>query len=122
MRIGDQLTNAGFIGVQVGNKINLGYDCDEPDHITQIIEKKFFPEKRLREKFLANEDPFPLLTLVDAKEDFFLIKSPYGHIGFQNFIVDIEPFDGLIYRPSLEIAKKHIKLKDYGWDIFCTDK
>lgn len=120
MRIGDQLTKVGYVGVQVGNKINLGYDCDETDHITQILEKKFFPNKNLREKFLPNEDPFPALACVEKKDD-FMIQSPYPHIGYQNFIVDIEPFEGLIYKPSLEIAKKCMIIKDYGNGTFCTD-
>lgn len=111
MRIGDQLANAGWIGVQVGNKLNLGYDVDEENHVTQLLERRFYPGKSNREKFDVDADPFK--SMVDE-----WIISPYGHIGRQH-ISDIEPFDGLIYRTSLELAKQYLKVKDYGHDTYC---
>lgn len=118
MKIGDQLTATGYVGIQVGNKINLGYDCDETNHITQLLEKMFFPEKNLREKFRPNEDPFVAIDKDAIKN--CTITSPYSHIGTQNYVVDLEPFDGLIYKPSLKIALQHMKVKDYGHNIFCV--
>ena len=105
MKIGDQLTNSGFFGVQVGNKINLAYDATELNHITQILEKKYFIEH------------FPNNKHEPTDYDFFLkihddyIISPYNHIGTQSVLFDLEPFDNLIYLPSLEIAKKYLKIK-----------
>lgn len=118
MRIGDQLTETGYVGIQVGNKLDLAYDSDEPNHITQLLEKQLFSHKWLREKFYPEDDIFPNLLKGNVSE--CKIQSPYDHIGVQNYIIDIEPFDGLIYKPSLETARQHLKVKDYGYDIFCV--
>lgn len=106
----NQLTSAGYFGVQVGNKINLGYDAFEPFHITAILENRFsnssFPDGKI------NFDCFK-----DFKID-QLIESPYEHIGIQAVLQDLEPFDKLIYYPSLEIAKQYVQIKNTGFNSF----
>jgi hypothetical protein len=119
MKIGDQLSEAGFIGLQVGNKINLGYDVFEPDHITTLLEKKFFSNKYPTGIYSDNELNFfdALFQKLDVAEiESMNIVSPYSHIGLQNCIIDIEPFEGLVYLPSLKIAQQHLNIKN---DRFC---
>jgi hypothetical protein len=111
MRIGDQITEAGYFGVQVGNKINLGYDALELDHITQLIEKKFSINTFPFDKFKNGEN---ILELVEEQSIF----SPYSHIGEQKLFEDLEPFDGLVYFPSLHIAKEHAALINKGNNTF----
>lgn len=104
MRIGDQITQAGYFGVQVGNKLTLGFDSTEKNHITQLLESKYFPNKHPFEKYYL-EDFYFFDNIQDEH-----ILSPWSHIGLQSVIYDIEPFDGLIYLPSLEIAKSHLEV------------
>ena len=52
------------------------------------------------------------------KEDFHFfdnienehILSPWSHIGLQNVTLDIEPFEGLVYLPSLDLAKSCVEI------------
>ena len=113
MKIGDQLTNAGYFGVQVGNKIDLGFDATEPNHITQLIEKKYYNDKSPFGKYYD----IGLLEKLYPTNKMDIIISPYKHIGEQYTFIDIEPFNGLIYLPSLEIAKKYIKINNIGYNI-----
>lgn len=113
MKIGDQLTSAGYFGVQVGNKINLGYDALEPQHITQLMEIKY------------SESTFPFGKqtgdiFVDLGEKIYIetIHSPYHHISTQNLGIDLEPFDGLLYAPSIEIAKNYLQIKTNNYNSF----
>lgn len=120
MKIGDQCTSVGYVGVQVGNKINLAYDATEQYHITQLLEQKYHPEFHPFGKHSEfSPDLFAYyLTRLDPdviKNE--VIVSPYSHIGEQNVFIDIEPFDGLIYNPSLEIAKKYSLVKEYPYNI-----
>lgn len=118
MKIGDQCTAAGYVGVQVGNKINLGYDATEPYHITQLLELKFNPELHPFGKYVDQDIYYYYLTRLPKErileED---IISPYPHIGKQNVFIDIEPFNNLIYYPSLPIAKKYGIAKHLPYDI-----
>jgi len=99
MRIGDQITQAGYFGIQVGNKLTLGFDSTERDHITQLLEAKYFAHKHPFEKYSVDEFSF-----FDTIGDDY-IQSPWQHIGTQSVLQDIEPFNGLIYLPSLLIAQ-----------------
>ena len=120
MKIGDQCTAVGYVGVQVGNKINLAYDATEQYHITQLLEQKYHPEFY---PFGKHSEFSPdLFTYYLTRLDSDVIKnevivSPYSHIGEQNVFIDIEPFEGLIYNPSLEIAKKYSLVKEYPYNI-----
>lgn len=116
MRIGDQITQAGYFGVQVGNKLTLGFDSTEKDHITQLLEKKYFPQKSEMGKYDLHQYDYFLNNIDEIKSDY--IVSPYNHIGKQNVLIDIEPFDGLIYNPSLEIAKKCVDIIDIGHNTY----
>lgn len=125
MRIGDQCSSVGYVGVQVGNKINLAYDATEPNHITGILEKKYFPEmhphsKHTREMYGKIEENFFSLGEKIFEEN---LISPYPHIGKQNVFVDIEPFNNLIYYPSLHTAKKYnlCKQLSHGINLLCQN-
>lgn len=120
-RIGDQCSSTGYIGVQVGNKINLGYDATEPYHITQLLEKKYYPELHPFGKI--HDDVFRRYFEQLSNEDILNenIVSPYSHINTQNVFIDIEPYDGLIYQPSVVEAKKYslCKTLPYNINVLC---
>ena len=120
MRIGNQLTEAGFFGIQVGNKIDLGFDSCEHEHITQILEKSFFNKnpfgKYENEELDFFEKQYALLTEDEIKNKF--IFSPYTHIGKQNVFIDIEPFDGLLFKPSIGIARNFVDVINMGNEIY----
>lgn len=120
MKIGDQCTAAGYVGVQVGNKIDLGYDATEPYHITQLLEQKHYPEMHPFGKYNCDSpDIFYYLLTRLPKERILeeVIVSPYPHIGEQNVFIDIEPFHNLIYYPSVSLAKKYGMCKQLPYDI-----
>lgn len=98
MKIGNQCTQAGYVGIQVGNKVNLAYDVFEPNHITQILEKQYFPESWP----YGVHDDFFRLDEVSKKEQ---VISPYPHIGIQS-IESIQPYDMLIFEPSRSIVNQ----------------
>lgn len=103
MKIGLQCAKAGYIGVQCGNKINLGYDATEPSHITQLLEQKYFSDIHPFEKHTK-------LTFFETEIERYIndfIYSPYPWIGKRNVIKDIEPFNNLIFEPTIELAKKY---------------
>ena len=125
MKIGDQCTSAGYIGVQVGNKIDLGYDATEPSHITQLLEQKYYPELHPFGKYNCDSPDFFYHHMNKLDKQTILneiIISPYSHIGQQNVLIDIEPFHNLIYYPSLSIAKKYSLVKElpYNINILCN--
>ena len=103
MKIGLQCAETGYIGVQCGNKINLGYDATESSHITQLLEQKYF----------SNIHPFEKHTKLTFFEDNItsltndVLDSPYPWINIQQVIHDIEPFNNLIFEPTLQIARQH---------------
>jgi hypothetical protein len=120
MKIGDQCTSIGYIGVQVGNKINLAYDATEPYHITQLLEQKYHPEFHPFGKHNKSSPDLFTYYFNRLSEERILkeiITSPYPHIGDQNVFIDIEPFENLIYYPSLSIAKKHSLVKELSYNI-----
>lgn len=124
MKIGDQCAATGYIGVQVGNKINLGYDVMEPYHITQLLEQKYYPELHPFGKINGDifRKYFESMSNKDILEE--NITSPYSHINTQNVFIDIEPFDGLIYLPSASEAKKYnlCKTLPYNINVLCPLK
>lgn len=114
LKIADQLARAGFIGVQVGNKLNLAYDSLDLNstHITCELERLFYPNTDFKNKF--NPVDFYLfekLLLNGADINNSMVKSTFTHIGIKNYFVDIEPFNNLIYKPSYTTAKLYIKTK-----------
>lgn len=113
MKIGDQLTSAGYFGIQVGNKINLGYDVLEPNHITQLMELKLSEQT-----FPFGKQNDDVIKSLGDKIFTLSINSPYPHIGSQNIGVDLEPFDKLIYAPSVKIAEKYLQIKNNGYNSF----
>lgn len=120
MKIANQLTSAGYFGVQIGNKIDFAFDSTEKNHITQIIEKKYFNEKSPYLKYKESEFNYfynKYITLSNNEIENEFIISPYEHINRQNVFIDIEPFNLLIYRESLDIAKKRLPVVDIGYNI-----
>lgn len=120
MKIGDQCTAAGYVGVQVGNKIDFAYDATEPYHITQLLEQQFYPEMHPFGKYHCDTPDIFYYCLTRLPKERILeevILSPYPHIGEQNVFIDIEPFHNLIYYPSLSIAKKHFLAKELPYNI-----
>lgn len=109
MLIGDQLTKAGYFGVQVGNKINLGYDALEAGHITTLLELYYSPESYPFGKITGN--------CFQSFED-RIIESQFEHIGKQRVLFDLEPFDKLIYYPSLDIARQYVNVSNTRYDSF----
>jgi len=126
IKIADQLTSAGYFGVQVGNKLDLGYDSLDADstHITCELEKKFFPEKKFIEKFDEKEFDIFRKILKDGDLSNTIVKSRLPHISDQNYIIDLEPFDRLVYRPSLDIVKKYDSnyVKNIYKDIYVYER
>jgi hypothetical protein len=138
MRMADYLVGNGYVGLQIGNKLNFAYiSTGNPppigakphhfDHILHIIEKGIFPEKKLLYKF--DESEYDILEKIYLKAisdgeclSKYTVTSPWTHIGEQNIFIDIECFDSLIYYPALELCKGYFginSIKDYGNNIFC---
>jgi len=113
MKIADQLTSAGFFGVQAGNKINFAYDVMEHNHITQLMELKYSHHTFPYGKHLTD-----IFDYSDESIYSEFIYSPFNHIGRQNLGIDLEPFDGLIYLPSVYIAKKYLSVYYNEYNTF----
>jgi len=113
MRIAKQFLDKGFFGAQVGNKIDIAYDalecggCFEGDHISSIFERwALGPDtSRKLDENTASTLNARLLADLDAGRD-HVITSPFSHIGSRKVIKDLEPFHGLLYDQSVDLAKK----------------
>ena len=126
--IGDQLTATGFFGVQIGSKLDLAYDSLDLNstHITCILENKFFNYKNYTDKF--TDDEFLIferlvdnMSISDIKN--MEIVSPLPNVKRpQNCFFDLEPFDGLIYRPSYHIAEANANVKEILSGIYIYEK
>ena len=135
MEFADNFVRAGYIGLQIGNKMNYAYDSlGDPvpegaiptagnfNHITHILEKAFFPDKKLLRPF--NPDEYSLLedyyNDISGNLEKYYLKSPCEHIGIQNAFIDIEPFNALIYYPSLFLCQRYFpeRVEDKGNSIF----
>ena len=128
MNLSEQVMQVGFAIAQVGNKINVAYDSLEPDHITQLLERKLRGEGTLLNPFSKDEDnrinEYLLQCLKKEGDDPSLfINSPYEHIGARHVIRDIEPFDGLVLDKSLQFLsdrdRKYLSSYSYGVNILC---
>ena len=117
MKIGTQLYNqTQSFGIQIGNKLDLAYDSGEPNHITQLIEKKYFPQYKLKEKFIKEDYDYFKNNLKSIENE--SITSPFSHIGTMRVVHDIEPFDGLIFRESVGLAEKFINVREIITNTF----
>lgn len=117
---------AGCVGVQVGNKLNLGFDSlgnppllppaqaqrrSNYQHISHLLEASYFPSKQGLAPYHGNETTFfeQLFARSDATaRKAQKIRSPFRHIGVQNVFYDLQPFNDLLYAPSLELAQKYL--------------
>ena len=122
MTFGAKLVAAGSVGVQAGNKLNLGFDTlGTPPlvskgkqrsnylQISQLLEARYFPSKKGIAPFADGEhDFFEQLhdSLTEAERNATTIRSPFRHIGVQNVFFDLQPFNMLIYGPSLPLAQR----------------
>lgn len=116
MRIADQFVAAGYFGAQVGGKITVGYDSLQKDHITQLLERKYFRSTNFRRVFSADEvERFESFMLeawrLDKSTQTDVIVSPFAHIGQRNLILDIQPLHGLVYDNSLSIAQECVDVE-----------
>jgi hypothetical protein len=123
LRIGNQCAAVDYVGVQVGNKINLGYDALEDFryiHATQVLEMKYYNEYFPFEKYSKNMQ-YELEKYLKSLDESFvqsqLIDLPYPHIPTLNVFYDIEPFHGLIFYPSLETAKRYDLVTEFSHNI-----
>ena len=125
MRFADDMVATGIVGVQIGNKLNFAYDSvgvarltpmakGRPNdlHITQILETQYFSEKNQTFPFRENEFDFfekLLSSLSPRQQQAELVRSPSTHSGHtrnQRVFYDIQPFNNLIYSPSLIKAQE----------------
>lgn len=117
---------AECIGIQIGNKINYAYDTlgmppiiemniainSNYNHISQLLEYTFFKDKKGIEKFEEKEYYFFENLYSSLSESDIIntnIISPFSHINKQNVFNDIQPFNNLLYLPSLHLAKLYLK-------------
>jgi hypothetical protein len=117
MKICQQMLEAGFYSAQIGNKLDVGYDVFETNHIAQLIEIKMYGENHLLVKFNENDLNFFRDEINKGRQDKWNIISPSPHIGARNAIFDIEPFHGLLYDQSVELAKKYTNVISYPENI-----
>lgn len=109
----------GCIGIQIGNKLNYAYDTlgtpaligiekavnrSNYNHITQLLENKYFPDKKGIDNF--NEDEYYIFeslynNLTQEQRNTLDISSPFNHIPILNIFYDIQPFNNLIYGKSV---------------------
>lgn len=121
MKIADQITAAGYFGVQIGHKIDFAYDSLQKDHITQLWERGGFPEKNLREKFtqceidaLHNEIFSALWSPQFSAIGHLKIRSPFAHIGERDLLTQVQPIHGLVYDRSVSTAQRCMKVNRCG--------
>lgn len=119
MKIGFQLARTDYVGIQIGNKLDLGFDAFEKNHITQILENKYFSPTD--NYFIYEEfDYFRNLhkNLSKRKINKENIFSPFKHIGKQNVFIDLEPYDNLIFIETLDVAKKYLEIDKIYKDTY----
>jgi hypothetical protein len=135
MAFADNFVRAGYIGLQIGNKLNFAYDSlGDPipegaiptagnlGHITHILERRFFPEKKLLAPFTPDEYDALERVYEDTSGNLsqYNLHSTWEHIGVQNAFIDLEPFHALIYEPSLPLCLEYFpeRVRDRGNSIF----
>jgi len=120
LKIADQFLEKGFFGIQVGMKFDIAYDSlenggyGEGDGIISCFEQKFFPEKHLRDPFSEEEvnlfEQETWTSIMNNKIKSYYAISPHRHIKRKNFISELGGVNGLIYQPSLKIAKSNVEV------------
>jgi len=113
----EQCRKAGFFGVQIGHQFDIAYDSLENgglgvgDGIISCFEKKFFPEKNLREPYSEKEikdfEKEVWGSIIDHDVSKWTATSPHQHIQEKNFVTELQGLNGQIYAPSLSIARKN---------------
>lgn len=128
LKTGDLLSNAGWIGVQVGNKINLGYDALEHHHIIAMVEKQFSPDTFPYGKIETDHFQCFLDALKSHHPDPFHIP-PFDDynvcvwcedpgIYSRNIFTQLFCFDQLVYDGvSTKVAKDHGIVDEYDYGI-----
>ena len=80
-------------------------------HNSHLLEASYFPSKQGLAPYHGNETTFfeQLFARSDATaRKAQKIRSPFRHIGVQNVFYDLQPFNDLLYAPSLELAQKYL--------------
>ena len=143
MSLGAKLVAAGWVGAQAGDKLSVGYDTlgnpplmpfreasrrSNYRHIAQLLEWQYFPEKKGTARFEASEFDFfearfsrVLNKSFDAMHAEATVTSPFRHIGVMRVFYDLQPFHGLLYGPSLEVARKAMpdRVRFLGGNAYC---
>jgi len=115
------LAATGTVGVQVGNKLNLAYDNvgvpplapgatsrTNYHHITELLETKYFPALRGTLPFNATNVNFFERLWTDAspaERKAETVPSPHRHLGTLSVFKDLQPFNSLVYGPTLAAAR-----------------
>lgn len=121
MKLAYQFLRAGFFGAQVGNKMDIAYDALESggafigDHIVSILERNFGLDIR-------NKIPYEKRTEINNRfinmlingDDSMIIESPFRHIGPRRVISQLQPFHGLLFDKSIELAKQYANQYNFG--------
>ena len=124
MNLAEQFLAAGYFGAQVGNKIDTAYDAidnqghGDGDHISSLMEKKFGHELSAKytwqEKLKLNS---LLIDCLKEGKDKGSVTSSHKHIGERKIISQLQPFNGLIYDKSAEIAAPHMERCSFDINI-----
>ena len=124
MNLGEQFLTAGYFGAQVGNKIDTAYDAldnqghGDGDHVSSLMEKLF--RNNLKEKFTQKDKDDLNDTLISnlmIRDDSMVIRSLHAHIGERKIISQLQPFNGLVFDKSIQIATSHIESCPFGVNI-----
>lgn len=115
MRIADQITDSGYFITQVGEKITIGYDYAHNNgqslkyfEIMNLSKYDMFHKLDNKEiNFIRNK----YLTKFENKDHSETLSEFY--IPY-NTLLEMEPFEGLIYNKSIDIIKDcGLKIKSY---------
>lgn len=129
MKTGDLLSAAGWIGVQVGNKMNLGYDALEHHHIIAMVEKEFSPKTFPHGKIDIDHFQCFIDALRSGHPDPFHCDSSFNDYNLcvwcedpgiysRNVFTQLFCFDQLVYGGwSTETAKTYGIVDELDYDI-----
>ena len=124
MRLADQFLEAGFFGAQVGNKIDTAYDATENgghyvgDHVSAQMETKLGHDIHKKFSYLEKvELNKNLKNRLSSSDDSMLIKSPHKHIGSRRIVSQLQPFHGLVFDKSRQLAAHQAEDCPFGISI-----
>lgn len=114
MDTGDQFVEAGFFGVQVGNKFDVAYDAIGGTGPGEYMEAHFFGPEHCPKKFQPGEvDPVNARLRVALESG----EIERFNVGTYNLVSHLEAFHGLIYDRSLLIAEQSAPVGKYKFEV-----